>query len=93
MNSYGYLIVNEGVKNSSFEVGLSCFSLMPNNTYSEFSKVFNIISDSKNPVKKAKIFISKYAGCDEASIVRKRVIAMSRIKKTISGEEFRFRLP
>lgn len=89
MSSYGYLLINEGNKNiSSFEIGLSCYEMQ-----TQFSKFLRRIDDSKNPIKKAKMFISKYAGCDEASIVRKRIIAISRIKKTISGEKFRFRLP
>lgn len=58
-----------------------------------FSKRLDRIASSKNPIKSAKSAISEYAGCYEAAMVRKRAIALSRIRLSISGEQFRFRLP
>lgn len=58
-----------------------------------FSKRIDRIASSKNPMKAAKSAVAEYAGCREASMVRKRAVALSRIRLSISGEEFRFRLP
>jgi hypothetical protein len=96
MVAYGSLIINDGASDessfgvSSLSVSLSC-SFVPAGI--SYSKKINRIASSKNPMKAAKSIISEYAGCDEASIVRKRAIALSRIRLSISGEEFRFRLP
>jgi hypothetical protein len=58
-----------------------------------YSKTIKRIVSLKNPIAKAKTAVSEYAGCDEASMVRKRAIAMASRRVSISGEEFRFRLP
>lgn len=58
-----------------------------------FSKRIDRIASSKNPMKAAKAAVAEYAGCYEAAMVRKRAVALSRIRLSISGEEFRFRLP
>lgn len=58
-----------------------------------FSKRIERIASSKNPMKAAKAMVAEYAGCREAAMVRKRAVALSRIKLSISGEDFRFRLP
>lgn len=58
-----------------------------------FSKRIDRIASSKNPMKSAKSVVAEYAGCYEAAMVRKRAVALSRIRLSISGEEFRFRLP
>lgn len=58
-----------------------------------FSKTINRVAPSRNPVGRTKNFISGFAGCREASLVRKRILAMARIRLSISEEEFRFRLP
>lgn len=87
---------------TSFSVVLTCsqnvLSLGPNSAISHvdrvfFSKTINRVAPSRNPVGRAKSLISGFAGCREASLVRKRVLAMSRIRLSISEEEFRFRLP
>lgn len=72
----------------------------------EHSRAFERIAPSANPIKRAKSFISEYAGvfpseiwprgisgCGEASIVRSRSIALERMRSSISGVEFRFRVP
>lgn len=58
-----------------------------------FSKRIDRIASSKNPMKAAKAMVAEYAGCREAAMVRKRAVALSRIRLSISGEDFRFRLP
>lgn len=107
MASYGYLTINDGIMpdssvarglSTSFAVGLDC---SPQNAVSNrgyvhkafFSKTINRIASTRNPVKNAKMVVSEYAGCDEASKVRNRVLALARIKLSISQEQFRFRLP
>lgn len=98
--SYGYLVVNDGImpdgsvdssRLTSFRVGLECVQRTPNGT-TRFSKNINRMT-SHNPIAKAKMMISEYAGCDEASKVRKTVIAISRLRISVSQDEFRFRLP
>jgi hypothetical protein len=107
MASYGYLTINDGVMAdasvgpgiaTSFSVGLGCSQnavSLNGNLYAKayFSKTINRIASVKNPIKSAKMFVSEYAGCNEASMVRNRAVAMARIKLSISQEEFRFRLP
>ena len=103
MASSGYLLLNDGILPdssvgsdlSSFELGLSCSAFAANaqGVHAGFSKSLRRVASSRNPIRNAKLMISSYAGCDEASIVRKRVIAMSKIRLSVSGEEFRFRLP
>lgn len=102
--AYGYIVINDGImpdasvnpaKTSSFEIGLGCsvFAFNSPRVSANFSKTIRRVSSSSTPPKNAKNIISNYAGCDEATIVRKRVIAISKMKLSISGEEFRFRLP
>lgn len=57
-----------------------------------YSKSFKRLASGGNPLKDAKNFVSQFSGCDEAHKLRKRVIALSRRRKSISGEEFRFPL-
>lgn len=56
----------------------------------EYAKRFTRIASDRNPVTDAKRFISQFAGCDEAKKLRRRMIAISRIRKSISNETFRF---
>lgn len=105
---YGYLVVNDGIMGdsssprdlSSFSVTLGCSSTAaslststPPKISANYSKTLKRMASSKNPMKRAKRVVSEYAGCDEASIVRKRAIALASRRISISGEEFRFRLP
>lgn len=57
-----------------------------------YSKSFKRLASGGNPLADAKRFVAQIAGCDEAKKLRGRVIALSRIKKTIYGQDFRFRL-
>jgi hypothetical protein len=99
MASYGYLRLNDGILPNgssvggplSFSIGLEC-SQRASSLSAIFSKTINRISPY-NPMKSAKKIISEYAGCGEASMVRNRAIALSRMRVSISGETFRFRLP
>lgn len=114
MASYGSLVLNtpQPPKASSFSVRVECAqrAVSASGDGSSFiakhSKSFNRIAPSSNPMKRAKAFISDYAGvvpddvwprgisgCGEASMVRHRSIALARMKSSISGLEFRFRLP
>ena len=57
-----------------------------------YSKSIRKLARSGNPLASATKIIADLAGCDEAHKVRGRAIALSRIRKTISGESFRFQL-
>jgi hypothetical protein len=56
----------------------------------EYAKKFTRVASDRNPVSDIKKFVSNFASCDEASKLRKRIIAISRIHKSISNETFRF---
>lgn len=60
--------------------------------YVGYSKSIKRLAQGGNPVRSATSLVSDLAGCDEAHKVRRRAIALSRIRKTISEETFRFRL-
>lgn len=55
-----------------------------------YSKQFKRLASGGNPLKAAKDFVAQFAGCDEAHKLRKRVIALAKIRKTVDGEVFRF---
>lgn len=101
MASYGSLVLNtpKSSEASSFSVRMECVQRAASTSgdgssfLARYSKSFDRIVPSANPMGGAKRFISGYAGCDEASIVRHRAIALARMKLSISGLEFRFRLP
>lgn len=57
-----------------------------------YSSSYKRLVSGGNALKDAKDFISRFAGCHEAHKVRGRVIALSRLRKSISGEVFRFPL-
>lgn len=57
-----------------------------------YSKSFKRLASGGNPLKDAKNFIAQFAGCKEASKVRGRAIALSRMRNSINGEVFRFPL-
>jgi len=107
-SSYGYLKINDGIMPdssqtsdpfTSFSVGLECsqntvsLSGVVSGSGVQFSKTIHRIAPNKNPIGNAKLFVSHYAGCGEASMLRNRILAMSRIRISVSEEEFRFRLP
>lgn len=58
----------------------------------EYGKTFTRIASDRNPVADVKRFTAQFAGCDEAVKLRRRMIAISRIHKSISDETFRFGL-
>lgn len=60
--------------------------------YVGYSKSVKRLAQGGNPVGSATRLVSDIAGCDEAKKFRGRAIALSRIRKTISEETFRFRL-
>lgn len=55
-----------------------------------YSRSFKRLASGGNVLKDAKEFVSRFSGCEEAQKLRGRVIALSRIRKSISGESFRF---
>lgn len=55
-----------------------------------YSRQFKRLASGGNPLKEAKNFVAQFAGCEEAQKLRGRVIAISRVHKTIYGETFRF---
>lgn len=99
----------DGIASFSVRVGCSATAVSLSGTSGrapEHSRSFERIAPSANPMKSAKAFVSEYAGvfpsdvwprgisgCGEASIVRSRSIALARLKSSISGIEFRFRVP
>lgn len=56
----------------------------------EYSKNIRRIASGSNPTRDLKRLVAQFSGCDEASKLRKRIIALSRIRNSISGETFRF---
>jgi hypothetical protein len=60
--------------------------------YVGYKKSIKRLAQGGNPVASATRLVSDLAGCDEAKKVRGRAIALSRIRKTISEETFKFRL-
>jgi hypothetical protein len=57
-----------------------------------YSRSYKRLASGGNTLKDAKEFVSRFAGCEEAHKLRKRAIALSRIRNSISGESFRFPL-
>lgn len=57
----------------------------------DYSKNYKRIS-GKNVLRDVKNFVSEYAGCCEASKLRKRIIALEKIHDTISNVNFKFSL-
>lgn len=55
-----------------------------------YSRSFKRLASGANPLKDAVDFISQFSGCAEARKVRGRAIALARIRKSLSGEVFRF---
>lgn len=66
------------------------FSSLATNFQVEYQKKITRITASKNPLKDVKSHVAEYSDCYEAQKIRKRAIALSRIRATISGEVFRF---
>jgi len=104
MKSFGTVVINDSAsvsgkpsKNDTFVVNLtyreskyySDGTVNPV-SFAEFKKSHTRISPEKGLISSVKSFVSQFSGCDEAYKLRKRMIAISRIHKTISGEEFRF---
>lgn len=56
----------------------------------EYSKSIRRVASASNPTRDLKRLVAQFSGCDEASKLRKRIIALSRIRNSISGETFRF---
>lgn len=56
----------------------------------QYSKNFTRIASARNVVSDLKNFVAEYAGCYEAHKLRKRIIALSKLRGSVSGETFRF---
>jgi hypothetical protein len=65
-------------------------SVVSSNSIIEYSKQFKRISSGKNIVGEATNFISQFVGCEEASKLRKRIIALERIHNSVTDSKFRF---
>ena len=63
---------------------------VPTNLTIDYSKHYQRIVSDRNPVAKVKSFVSQFAGCAEASKLRKRMIAIERMHGSVSNEVFRF---
>lgn len=81
--------LNYSAKAYSLEAGKSPYAT---NVSANYSRTYKRLASGGNPLKDAKNFVASFAGCEEAHKLRKRVIALSRIRKTIYGETFRFPL-
>lgn len=57
-----------------------------------YSRGYKRLASGGNPIKDAKEFVARFAGCEEAHKLRKRIIATAKTKTSISGVEFRFPL-
>jgi hypothetical protein len=55
-----------------------------------YDKRYIRVDSDKNTVGQVKSFISQFAGCAEAQKVRRRAIALSKMRKSISDYTFRF---
>lgn len=95
----GTLVVQDSsIDNKSFVVDVECFRKM--SIYSEgYAKDINIVIKNtkshkrvsgKNLLKDIKNFICPIAGSKEASLVRKRLINLQKIHKSISDQSFNF---
>lgn len=71
-------VVSDGLNKSATDISVS------------YARQFKRLASGGNPLKDAKEFVAKFAGCDEAHKLRKRVIALARTKSSISGIAFRF---
>jgi len=60
------------------------------NNYISYQKSFKRLASGANPIRDAKNFVAQFAGCDEASKLRKRIIALAKMKVSISNDVFRF---
>lgn len=62
----------------------------PTNAQVDYSRQYNRLAPQRGVMAAVKSFVSQYSGCAEAHKLRKRMIALDRIRNTISGEQFRF---
>lgn len=55
-----------------------------------YSREYKRIAPDKNTVADLKSFVAQFAGCDEAHKLRKRILALTSLRGSISSETFRF---
>jgi hypothetical protein len=56
----------------------------------DYNKQYRRISPSKNTISNVRSFVNQFSGCEESHKLRKRMIALGSIHKTISNDTFRF---
>lgn len=56
----------------------------------EYDKKIKRVSSSKDILNEAANLVSTYSSCNEAKKLKKRMVALSRLKNSISDEVFRF---
>lgn len=56
----------------------------------EYDKTIRRISSAKNVLNEVANVVATYSDCDEARKLRKRMIAISKLRNSISNEKFRF---
>lgn len=76
--SQNSFVVSDGINRMATDISVT------------YARQFKRLASGGNPLKDAKEFVSLFAGCAEAHKLRKRAIALARMKKSISGVEFRF---
>lgn len=81
--------LNYSARSHSFGVGKTPYAT---DISANYSRTYKRLASGGNPLKDAKDFVATFAGCHEAHKLRKRVIALARIRKTVYGETFRFPL-
>jgi hypothetical protein len=65
-------------------------TVRPTSVSVDYRRSYSRISPDKGAIAAVKSFVTQFSGCEEAHKLRKRMIAIGRIHKTVSGEEFRF---
>lgn len=69
-----------------YKEGSSVATKIPNS----YSKNYRRLASDKSPVSDMKNFVAQFAGCDEASKLRKRIIALTNLYGSVSSRTFRF---
>jgi hypothetical protein len=78
------------IRYSDFKYIYSGSKVLPTVLPVNYDKQYIRATSDKNPVGRAKSFIAQFAGCEEAQKVRRRMIALSKIRPSISNTSFRF---
>ncbi len=96
---YPKLTLNKNQQNKSFVIDLfyknykyvvNSGSVSLTTIPVDYEKQYRVISSNKNTAKEIKSLVSNFSNCEEAHKIRKRIIALQKIKSSISQELFKF---